>query len=921
MTLFFSKTWAVGGMIGGMLLPRAAAEETVPVSATGQAEHRPTVMENYEVTGSRIKRLDFETPSPVIVLTRETLAVTGFSEMDEVMRSLSIGNGPALSLEGSGNALATGTTSVNLRGLGNNQTLVLIDGRRASPAGVGGFNGFQSVIDLRQVPLAWVESIEILKDGASAIYGSDAVSGVVNIKLRKNYSGVNVSLQIGNTLGTDSFQRSGSFVTGVERGKTQVVVMGAAAHRNAIKDIDYAFSATADLRANRSGSAQVETDPTGMYTTGYDQRSATTFPARFLPPGASSSSFSSFLVPTTDPSLSKATPGFSYATGAGLYDFQKETYLRPETDSRSVRLLLRHEFNEQLHGRVDFSFQRGKILNAAASSPFSTTDKGDGAAGRLVVPADSPFNPYGTRYFPNGGQAIELIGFRLVNAGPRFHDVVSNYPRLLGVLGGRLPAGWEWESAYLFSKGTYRDKAPGASFDSKVQAALKGVVIDGEKLYANPFGPEDPRITRSYSGENPTRNSFTSHLADFSVRGDLFNLPTGTIGFAGGGELRHERLRDIRTQANETGDIVGGSEGFGFSGSRRVMSVYAELKVPVLKSLEFQLAGRFENYSDFGTTTKPKIAFGYRPASWLMVRGSFSQSFKAPDLAYLYGKGNVSFTASSLSDPRRPTTPISRTQIRTLGRGNQALKPEETDTYYGGVAIEVPRGPLRGFTVDFGYFKFDQTNAIARDDAPFTLNNELRLPAGRVVRKPLTDADAAAGYTVGTIDFLANDWYNADRYLRDGYDLSLSYPLKTKALGQFNFSVDTNYLANAERTTTNSLGVRSTIDEDGKDPLGLWRGTGSIAWRKGVWSSAIYVVGLGGFNVSALGKPQFPMKDQYTVNPQLGYRGWRGTQITVGVRNALNEDPPRYLDNQTGYFPQVSRAEKAFWYLRLARDF
>lgn len=921
MSLIFSKTCVVG-LVAVLVLSGSAAEQTGPVSIDARDERQLTLMESYEVTGSRIRRLDLETPSPVVRFTRDQLDATGFTEMDEVMRSLPINNGPSVALEGSGNALATGTAATNLRGLGNNSTLVLIDGRRATPAGVGAFNGFQTVVDLRQVPIAWVESIEVLKDGASAIYGSDAVSGVINIKLRSNYSGANVGLQLGNALGTDSFQRSAYFITGFQQGKTHVTLMASAAHRNAIKDIDYAFSSTADLRENKSSTALAEFDPTGSYTTGYDQRSGSSFPARFLLfPTSSANDARTFLVPTDDPSSAKMVTT-SHATGAGYYDFQKETYLLSETDSRSVRALVQRDFSDRIRGRLDFSFQRAKVLNAAASSPFSTTDKGDGTAGRLVIPVDSPFNPYGTRYqAASAARAIELSTFRLVNAGPRFHDITSDYPRLLGVLNGKISDTWEWETGYLFSRGSYRDLAPGASFDSKVQAAIKGVMIDGEKLYANPFGPEDPRVTRYYSGTNPTRNSFTSHLGDLSVRGDLFDLPAGAVGLAVGSELRHERLRDVRTLANETGDIVGGSEGFGFSGSRRVVSTYAELKIPVIKSLELQLAGRFENYSDFGTTTKPKIAFGYRPLPWLKFRGSFSQSFKAPDIAYLYGKGNISYTSGALLDPRRPVPGASGVQIRTLGRGNSALKAEETDTYYGGLVVEVPRGPLRGLTFDFGYYKFNQTNLITRDDAAFTLANELLLPAGRVVRKPLTPGDEAVGFKVGTIDFLANDWYNAEKSFRDGYDFAIRYPLKMQTLGQFNFSIDTSYLANAERTVTNSLGRRNVIDDDGRDPVGLWRGTGAISWRRGRWSSAVYVIGVGGFNVGILGnRPQFPMKDQYTVNPQIGYNGLWKTKITVGVRNALNDDPPRYLDNQTGYFPQVSRAEKAFWYLRLARD-
>ncbi|MBS0662334.1 MAG: TonB-dependent receptor [Verrucomicrobia bacterium] len=870
----------------------------------------------YEVTGSRIKRLDTETPSPVIRFTREELANTGFSTVDDALRALPFNNGQSIVPEGSGNGFASGTSTVNLRGLGNNNTLVLINGRRAVPSGAGAFNGFQSVIDLRQIPIGAIDAIEVLKDGASAIYGSDAVAGVLNIKLRRDYTGVGVDLSFGNTFGTDSFERKAYLIAGATTGRTNLVVQADLSHRNAIKDVDLAFSRTADLRADRHSTAQLEVDPTGNFVTGYDGRSSSSFPARFFIPGTAT--VRSFAGPTTDPNPAGALAA-SRATGVGYYDFQQDTYQRPEDDSRGISVFIRHEFSDNLYGFAELFFRRVEAVNGAAPSPFTTTDKGDGTNNRLVVPADSPYNPYGTRYFGSAGQAIELSTFRLVNAGPRLRDTTSDYPRLLFGLGGKLPKDWSWEAAYMFAQGSYTDTAPGTSFDSAIQQALKGIVVDGQRLYANPFGPEDPRVTDFYSGNNPTKTTFTANLYDASVSGDLFEVPAGMVGLAVGTEFRKESIVDVRTLENETGNVVGGAEGFGYTGKRNVTSAYAEVKVPLLRELELQLAARFEDYSDFGTTTKPKVALGYRPTSWLMVRGSYSQSFKAPDLAFLYSKGSVSFTGSQAVDPRRPDQPAN--QIKTVGRGNPGLQPETTDTNYLGTVIEIPKGPLKGLTFDLGYFRFKQKNLITRDTAAFTLTNELRLPAGRVVRKPLTAAEASAGYTVGILDYVATDWFNANAGLLDGYDLGVSYTLKTQTLGQFRIGLEATYVANYERTNLDSLGNVSLFDFDGNDPFALWRGSGTIAWQKGRWASSVWVYWSGGFVPGQLGVPEFPMADQWRVDPQVSYNGIWGTKVTVGVRNVFNKAPPRYLDLGTGYYSGVSVAEPAFWYVRLSREF
>jgi len=890
-------------------------------SAAGKEE--PTKMEAFSVVGSRIKRIDAETPSPVVRITAADLQATGFTNVDDALRAMPFNNGVAITGDGSGTGFASGTSTINLRGLGNNNTLVLINGRRAVPSGAGAFNGFQSVIDLRQIPTSAIESLEILKDGASAIYGSDAVAGVINIALKRSFSGVGIDLSYGNTVETDSNEITAFMIAGASTAKTSIVVTADFSRRAALMNRDFDWANNADLRANKTGAGQIETDPATGLVTGVDLRSSFGFPSRYFIPGTATQR--AFVTPTTDPLIANAVLP-NRVDGAGFYNFQQVSSLTPETETRGFGLYMKHDFSDNIYGFADIFFKRVETINLAAAAPFTTTDRGGGPTLRLVVPRTSPFNPYGDRYFGAAGQSIELNSFRVVNAGARIVDVTSDYPRYLMGLGGKLPGDWSWEAAYMFAQGSFDNKSPGTAFDSRVQEALNGLNIGGQLLYANPFGPEDARVTDHYIGENPNSTRFTANLYDISANGTVFNLPAGAVGAAVGAEYRTETISDVRTLENETGNVVGGSEGFGFSGKRNVTSLYAELSIPLVKNdnlgtLEGQLAARYEDYSDFGTTTKPKLALAYRPFKWLMLRGSYSESFKAPDLAFLYTRGSVSFTAGQIQDPRRLDVPTA--QIKTLGRGNPNLQPEETETKFLGLVLEVPRGPLKGFTIDVGWFEYVQNNLITRDSANFTLANELTLPAGRVVRRALTPAEVAAGITVGTIDFVANDWINANKVNNSGWDFSLAYSYKTKEWGNFRFGASATYYEDFSRDTVSSLGVVTKIDQDGRDSFPLWRGNASIAWNRGDWSASVFVRYIGSYPAEFLtGLGTEPDTEyQWTINPQVSWNAPWKTRLTLGVRNVLNDPPPRYLSSQFGYNNNVNPVEPAFWYVRASREF
>lgn len=862
------------GIASAMTATQVYAQSTAAPADPNKQDDSATVMERFEVTGSRVTRIDAEGPNPVRVFRRADIQVGGYNNIGDVLRTMPFTSGSNLMPAGSGNSFTPGASTVNLRGLGNNNVLVLLNGRRAAPLSSPGFNGLQTVFDFNSIPTAAIESVEILKDGGSAIYGSDAVSGVINIKLRKNYDGASTEIGFGNTLKTDSLEKSFSGVMGTHSGKSSILVTVDWKERNKIKDHDYGFSSQADL-TSRGGA---------------DLRSYASYPGLVYVPSLDNYYMPS--APVTNPTVND----FKEAdVSHGYYNFQEVTDLTPETRSYGFYTRGQYDFNPQLTGYLEVAFRRNQTQIEAAPSPvFNYTEHGDGPnTGFLNIPATNPNNPF--------GEDLEDEWYaRLVSAGNRINDVTSDTPRILVGLEGRFAETWHWDTGVLYTSNDAKNLNGGSVFDDLYQAALNGVEIDGETLYANPFGPEDPRVTKTYVGPDTNTSSFELRTYDFSIGGDLLQLPAGPLGFATGGEFRSEKLENKRTKNNETGNIVGGAEGSSTYGDRRVYAYYAELGVPIVKGVQAQIAGRFEHYSDFGSTIKPKLALSYRPARTLLLRASYGQSFLAPNLSYLYTSQVTQFSNSPLEDPKRPND--SPRQIQTLGGGNPKLNPEETDTYYAGIQWE-PKGRLEGLSISIDWLEFKQKNLIAQLGEDFILKNEDVLPAGTVVRNA-----PAAGETVGVISYINDVYMNIDRQTYQAVDIETRYDWKTSRAGDFRLIANATWVYDFSYNDTQYTGTYNQP---------RWRSAFTFEWERGDWSAALLVAHIGRFqNYDEDGY----IRSQIIVNPEVTYSGLWKTRLTVGARNALDRDPPFDPHSSSGWDTDIHDPEPLFVYVRLGKD-
>ncbi|MDI1251476.1 MAG: TonB-dependent receptor [Lacunisphaera sp.] len=844
-------------------------------------------LETFSVTGSRIKRIDAETPQPVVRISEADFKATGFTTLGDAMRAMPSISGQSLVSTDAGTSFTPGLSSFNLRGLGNNNTLVLINGRRAAPYASSGFNGFQTVFDFNSIPTAALDSIEVLKDGASAIYGSDAVAGVINVNLKRNYTGATTEMSFGNTLNTDSAEKSIFLILGTQAGKLSLITTFDYRDRAAISGSDLDYTDESD----------------GTPYGGFDQRSTSTPIAGVrglvgLPQFANGRA--SFRTPQTNPALANAvniTP---------LYNFQEDVGFTPTERAFGFYTRATYDYNENLTGFIDLSFRRSEIDIDAAATPYSSSQEiGDAPGGTGLFPAHNPYNPF--------GQNIVDLRWRMSELGRRIKDTTSDSPRMVAGFDGKIPGSeWTWTGALLFSKNTIDQLDRNSSSDRLVQNAFNGVLLNGVVKYANPFGPNDPDIINYLRITNPNHDEFEVRSADLSASGPLFTLPAGELSLAVGAELRTERMENVGTQLNRDSQLVGGGAGSDTFGDRRLKSYYAELAIPAYKqgnvSLEFQIAARHEDYSDFGTTTKPKFAAIFRPIPEVLIRGSYGESFLAPNLSFLYTSVSTSFTSNTLADPLRPNDP--RTQIRQFGGGNVNLQPEETKVIYGGLVLQPfarqKDSIFRELSLSTDFFKFEQSNLINRLTAAQILANPGF--AHLVVRNTPTP-----GETVGTISGVLTTWQNLSEGNYEGYDFNVRWVLPRNRWGQFRADFSATYVDNQDITDAQG----NLIDLDGEYSFPQFRGSATLAWNKGDWSAALYANYIGPYNDNF---QVARIKGQWILSPQVAFKGWKRSTITVGVRNVLNDVPPIDLSDSKLVNENTNWVEPAFVYVRLSKD-
>lgn len=946
----------------------AAQDVSVPPAAPDEVAEEPAG--EIVVTGSRIVGSQLRGTLPVTTLDQTQIAATGAVTVGELTATIPQMAGQAFNNENQGPNQARGdVSSANLRGLGSGNTLALLNGRRlvANPTTQQEGSVPVQVVNLNTIPVSSISRLEVLRDGAGAIYGSDATAGVINYLTDSRFVGLDLNARYGMSEGTDFNEKLFSARWGVRSsdGATRLVVSGDAYFRSAMPAIDRDYAATDNL------SGRVD----ARYASFFDNRSSltpwTTGRVATAVTGLGTSFTNFYVQPCTLSGSRAAIPnsggtvclngGSSSLPAVLRYDEGPQRTLTPRTERYNLLTSFSHDF-----GDVEL-FTETMLYHS-----FSSADRGGStnlATAPLVVGANNPHNPFGAgpgrlAAYTGPAQAITIVGLRVDDVGPRRIDVVSDVGRLLGGFRGKLGS-WSWETAGLYSWAKTVDTESNRVSNSALQAAL--LSSDPATAY-NPFTGGNPLMpTLLDTTLNPAsvvdpmriavrRSSATSlYLADAKLsNAALFDLRGNGVGIALGAEFRREDYTDRRDprvngtiqyrplSGAATSDVLGTSPTFDTVGARNVISAYAELAVPLVteadgiplvRNLEVQLAGRFEHFYDIDASVlKPKAAIGWSVTDWLKLRGTYSQGFRAPNLEivnastirrvqenvtdyYLCARAQGVTTIAAVNKSACGTY---RYNVEDVRSGTRDLEPENVDSLSAGVVLI----PTRRLTLTADWWRIKQTNIIGIFEVADQLNLDaiLRLERGSA-NSALTRN--AAGEPVS----VANTFLNLNSRSVEGVDFGVAYVMPDAGLGSLNIGADvallTRFYQNPSEQSSLLLAAGLPASAGGSlietDDNPRVRASGSVTWRmRGI---GVSLFGLYVGKVKDTSALNYPVSDWFIANASISYDvtggALDGLGLKIGVNNIADEDPP-LADETFGYYAGLHNNRGRFFYGQLS---
>lgn len=814
-----------------------------------QTSNNPQPVERLQITGSNILRTDAEGALPVTIIGRDMLDKSGFENLQQVLERLpSAGSGTFSTRGNSQDSTANGAAAISLRGFGADATLVLINGRRvANNAFAEGITN--NFVDINSIPVAAIERIDILKDGASAIYGSDAIAGVVNVILRKDYVGTEVSLSHGGSSGYDETSFSLIWGTGDTQSNTTVILDYF--HNSQLDNFELGKFGTADQR------------PYG----GADLRSSRGYPGRFEVDGK--------IV---------ADPGCPAAQIVGVscvYDYGPESITLPAAERVGLLVNSQRQLTDNTELFLELAAQHNISVAGGAATPLD-----EGA--KLTVPGNHPNNPW--------KKDIKISRYRTADAGPRRWDITSDTLRALVGIRGELQS-YRWEAAV--SKGRSSASQTGERGQGWVRTDFLQTEINAGRY--NPFGGvRNPTAVIDAITTSLVRRG-ESHLtaADARISGELSQLPAGPLGIAAGIEYRSEDGRDTPDD-QFVRRLIYGTESVSAAANRTQRAVYVEFSVPVTTSLELQLAQRYDRYSDFGSSASPKAAFTFKVTDTLSARGSWSEGFRAPSLAQIgLGPSQKSqfFVDTFLCPVDDKANPACTSTDYTIGlTGNKDLKAEESESWNLGLVWQVNDA----LDVTYDVWGVTQENKI--DKEPY--NDVFKAECGNQNSTLCLRRTPLPGQTLGFLDRINTILINFSEQKAEGIDLSANYKLATDKMGTIRFATDFTYLLNFEK---------NGIDYTGEFKYPQYRWVLSADWAVSEhWGLANSVSYIGGFEDYATedkieSTTSRTVDAYYSLDSQLYYNVNAALKVSVGANNLLDKEPPFALgDGNSDLYGYVS---------------
>ena len=834
------------------LLPAGIAIALTPAFASAQDATGATTLDRLEVTGSRIRGANMETQQPILTLSRENLEKQGFTSVADVLQNLTSAGSPAISRS---EALASGENVggyyIDIRNLGATRTLVLMNGKRLG-ATSGGYQ------DLSQIPMSAIERIEILKDGASAIYGSDAIAGVVNVITRKRFDGAEASAYVGQFSEGDGETNQYSFTLGAEGERGGVTLSAEYSKQDPVWARDRWFSRDGGLGPNTTNE---DWSPVGPNSVWCDPRVfGDCKPAKGKPTP---------IWQTLNPGGDPTNPNdYHPLTPAEYANANQQMMLQTGIERKSVYVNGNYDFTDSVTFNADLLYNDRTTDQQIAGYPYQSQSFG------TPLSADSAFNPI--------GQDIEFR--RRLWEVPRTTESKLKTLRFAPSVSGFFEfadRSFDWNVGALWNRNEVTKTNHGDMSLIAARQALGPSFIDAngvarcgtaakpiEGCYAwNPLLPAGVAGPGSLDSKELQQFLFptftttgvsktTSFTADLS--GSIVALPAGDLGFAVGVEHRKEEGRYVPDAFAQSGEYTGLASST-TNGEYSLDEVYLELNVPVLadmafaKELTLNVASRYSDYSNFGDTTNSKFGITWRPTDDLLVRGTYAEGFRAPTIDNMYGGTGSSF--EKYIDPCGVGAPASvngnaacnaagvplgyvqvgqglvpcstypcATPDQFINGSNPNLKPETSKSRTAGL-VWSPRW-VQGLDISLDWYNYQIKDMIIQDSVDrilrdcYTLGNSARCEG--IVR----EAD-------GHISKMFYGLANLGQMETEGYDLGVKYRLPELAIGKFSIDWQTTYTAKYDEAGQNSTGENITIGNVGSAGIFRLRSNVGVNWELG----------------------------------------------------------------------------------------
>jgi iron complex outermembrane receptor protein len=893
---------------GSSLVPAFVQAQEAPVSASPasatantDAEGKPIA--KVYVTGSNIRRINAETASPVQVISRDEMVRGGATSLTEVLKGISSNVGGIN--EDRTNGFSAGASSLNLRGIGSQATLMLINGRRLAPYAQPEFQ--TTFVDLNSVPIGAVERIEVLKDGASAIYGSEAIAGVVNIIMRDSFQGVEIGGSAGQSSRRDGRQLRSTLSAGF----------------GSLVDNHFNAYATLDVRQRKPMFLSNRDDyiSTQNWTQwGYrDNRSLYTYPGNIYWTDKKTGKFVARSLDGNCPASRQVPASVQFGAGTEgtvcvFDDLADGDY---NSGGKTDRIGLTSRATWQINSNVTAFSEVIAHQNKARVTGLYHWVAGQNGQPTGALPITSPQYPQDL-IGPDGktlagGNGTVRVRASLKDLPGQGQDNTTDFARYLAGVKGTF-GNWDWETAAMAST----SKVESHNTSGLLTTPFVTAYNSGKFIFGNTAG--NSTLLNSIMTDSVDGFKSALYQIDGKVSGELFNLPAGAVGIAAGVEARREKLTTSPDPRSVEGELYHLAQSPpGYTNSRTIKSVYAEMTVPLLKSVEAQLALRHDRYSDYGTSTTPKIGMKWTVTPQIVVRGTYAEGFRAPTLVENSSDVRHAFL-NGFKDPARCNATFKdgcSTSSAYDSGANPALAPETAKSYTLGLAVE----PTSWLVATLDAWRIRRDNEIGTYDLTRVLEDPTRYannPAAQIVRDPLTAEDKALGATAGEITLVKLLLTNVAVTDVRGIDLDLRGKFNMGEWGRLEPRLQVAYMSSYKNAPSPEDAQIEYIGTRGTPRV---QATFGVAWKKAAWqlSADAVMVGhmapVGDFTTTCvyetegygdLCKRDIPSFTVFNLGGSYkGLLGMKDLKLGFAIQNAFDRKPPFNPSSGLGFYQSL----------------